>query len=247
MNKEDIINKEIPRHVAIIMDGNGRWAKQKGEDRVFGHINGVNAIRNVLEASIDIGVKYLTLYAFSTENWDRPKEEVDALMNLLVKTLLEEVQELNKNGVRLNVIGNLEQLPQKAQDLLKRSLDLTQANSKITLTLALSYSARWEIMNAAKKLAIKVKEGSLQSDDINEEIFSNELTTIGMPDPELLIRTSGEQRISNYLLWQLAYAEFYFTNELWPDFNQESFFKAIAEYQIRERRFGKISEQIQHD
>lgn len=229
------------------MDGNGRWAKQKGENRVFGHMNGVNSIRNVLKASIEIGVEYLTLYAFSTENWDRPKEEVDALMNLLVKSLLEEVEELNRNGVRLNVIGNLEQLPENAQKLLKKSLDLTSKNSKITLTLALSYSARWEIVNAAKKLAKKVNEGVILSEEIDEDNFSEELTTKGIPDPEFLIRTSGEQRISNFLLWQLAYAEFYFTEELWPDFNKESFYKAIANYQSRERRFGKTSEQVQHD
>jgi undecaprenyl diphosphate synthase len=229
------------------MDGNGRWAKQKGEDRVFGHINGVNAIRNVLEAAIELGVSYLTLYAFSTENWERPKEEVDALMHLLVKTLLEEVEELNNNGVKLNVIGNIDQLPENAQNLLKKSLDLTKSNSKITLTLALSYSARWEIVNAAKKLFDKVTKGELSVDKISECDFANELTTYNMPDPEFLIRTSGEQRISNYLLWQLAYAEFYFTEELWPDFDQESFFKAIADYQGRERRFGKISEQVQHD
>ncbi len=244
MNKEDLKNKDIPSHVAIIMDGNGRWAKQKGEDRVFGHMNGVNAIRNVLEAAIDLGVEYLTLYAFSTENWDRPKEEVDALMNLLVKTLLEEIEELKSNGVRLNVIGNLDLLPLKAQDLLKKSLSITEKNTKINLTLALSYSARWEIANAAKKIAQKVVQGTIDVEDIDETLFSNELTTKGMPDPQLLIRTSGELRISNFLVWQLAYAEFYFTDELWPDFNQNSFFKAIANYQCRERRFGKISEQI---
>lgn len=244
MNKEDLKNKDIPSHVAIIMDGNGRWAKQKGEDRVFGHMNGVNAIRNVLEAAIDLGVEYLTLYAFSTENWDRPKEEVDALMNLLVKTLLEEIEELKSNGVRLNVIGNLDLLPLKAQELLKKSLSITEKNTKINLTLALSYSARWEITNAAKKIAEKVLKGAVNIEDIDETLFSNELTTKGMPDPELLIRTSGELRISNFLVWQLAYAEFYFTDELWPDFNQHSFFKAIANYQSRERRFGKISEQI---
>jgi undecaprenyl diphosphate synthase len=229
------------------MDGNGRWAKQKGEDRVFGHMNGVNAIRNVLEAAIELGVGYLTLYAFSTENWERPQEEVDALMHLLVKTLLEEVEELNSNGVRLNVIGNIDQLPENAQKLLKKSLDLTKSNSKITLTLALSYSARWEIVNAAKKLINKAMKGELLAEELNEYDFAKELTTYDMPDPEFLIRTSGEQRISNYLLWQLAYAEFYFTEELWPDFDQESFYKAIAEYQGRERRFGKISEQVQHD
>lgn len=247
MNKEDLIQNKIPKHVAIIMDGNGRWAKQKGEDRVFGHMNGVNAIRNVLEAAIELGVGYLTLYAFSTENWERPQEEVDALMHLLVKTLLEEVEELNSNGVRLNVIGNIDQLPENAQKLLKKSLDLTKSNSKITLTLALSYSARWEIVNAAKKLINKAIKGELLAEELNEYDFAKELTTYDMPDPEFLIRTSGEQRISNYLLWQLAYAEFYFTEELWPDFDQESFYKAIAEYQGRERRFGKISEQVQHD
>ena len=229
------------------MDGNGRWAKQKGEDRVFGHMNGVNAIRNVLEAAIELGVGYLTLYAFSTENWERPQEEVDALMHLLVKTLLEEVEELNSNGVRLNVIGNIDQLPENAQKLLKKSLDLTKSNSKITLTLALSYSARWEIVNAAKKLINKAMKGELSAEELNECDFAKELTTYDMPDPEFLIRTSGEQRISNYWLWQLAYAEFYFTEELWPDFDQESFYKAIAEYQGRERRFGKISEQIENE
>lgn len=238
------MQNNIPKHVAIIMDGNGRWAKRRGEDRVFGHINGVNAIRNVLKASIELGVDYLTLYAFSTENWDRPKEEVEALMNLLVKSLLEEVKELNGNGVRLNVIGNLAQLPENAQKLLKKSLDLTSNNSKITLTLALSYSARWEIVNAAKILAKKLEKGIIDEEEINESNFAEELTTKGIPDPDLLIRTSGEQRVSNFLLWQLAYSEFYFTEELWPDFNQESFYKAIAVYQNRERRFGKTSEQI---
>jgi undecaprenyl diphosphate synthase len=247
VNKEELAHKEIPNHVAIIMDGNGRWAKMKGQDRVFGHMNGVSSIRNVLKAAIEIGVNYLTLYAFSTENWDRPKNEVDALMNLLVKSLLEEVEELNKNGVRLNAIGDLEQLPIKAQDLLKKSIDLTRDNSNITLTLALSYSARWEILNAAKKIAEKVKDGSLNSKEINEQLFSSELTTSSIPDPELLIRTSGEHRISNFLLWQLAYAEFYFTDELWPDFDKQSFYKAIANYQLRERRFGKISEQVENE
>jgi undecaprenyl diphosphate synthase len=247
LNKDEIKQNKIPSHVAIIMDGNGRWAKQKGEDRVFGHMHGVSAIRNVLEAAIELNVQYLTLYAFSTENWDRPKEEVDALMHLLVKTLLEEVEELNRNGVRLNVIGNLDQLPENAQKLLKKSLDLTKSNSKITLTLALSYSARWEIVNASKKLIDKVSKGIISVDEIDECDFAKELTTSNIPDPEFLIRTSGEQRISNFLLWQLAYSEFYFTNELWPDFNQDSFYKAIADYQGRERRFGKISEQIQHD
>lgn len=244
MNKEELDLKNIPLHVAIIMDGNGRWAKKHGEDRVFGHISGVKSIRNVLEAALEIGVKYLTLYAFSTENWDRPKEEVDALMNLLVKTLLDEVDELNKNGVRLKAIGNLEKLPKKARELLNQSFDRTKMNDKITLTLALSYSSKWEITKAAQKLAEKVHHGELSPKNITETTIESVLTTKGMPDPELLIRTSGELRISNFLLWQLAYAEFYFTDELWPDFNKESFFKAIYDYQSRERRFGKISEQI---
>ena len=244
MNKEKLDLNNIPEHVAIIMDGNGRWAKKHGEDRVFGHISGVKSIRNVLEAALEIGVKYLTLYAFSTENWDRPKEEVDALMNLLVKTLLDEVDELNKNGVRLKAIGNLDKLPENAIDLLNQSFERTKMNNKITLTLALSYSSKWEITNAAQKLAEKVKKGDFLPEQITETAMENALTTKGMPNPELLIRTSGELRVSNFLLWQLAYAEFYFTDELWPDFNKESFFNAIADYQNRERRFGKISEQI---
>ena len=244
MNKEKLDLNNIPEHVAIIMDGNGRWAKKHGEDRVFGHISGVKSIRNVLEAALEIGVKYLTLYAFSTENWDRPKEEVDALMNLLVKTLLDEVDELNKNGVRLKAIGNLDKLPENAIDLLNQSFERTKMNNKITLTLALSYSSKWEITNAAQKLAEKVKNGDILPEQITETAMENALTTKGMPNPELLIRTSGELRVSNFLLWQLAYAEFYFTDELWPDFNKESFFNAIADYQNRERRFGKISEQI---
>ena len=244
MNKEKLDLNNIPEHVAIIMDGNGRWAKKHGEDRVFGHISGVKSIRNVLEAALEIGVKYLTLYAFSTENWDRPKEEVDALMNLLVKTLLDEVDELNKNGVRLKAIGNLDKLPENAIDLLNQSFERTKMNNKITLTLALSYSSKWEITNAAQKLAEKVKNGDILPEQITETAMENALTTKGMPNPELLIRTSGELRVSNFLLWQLAYAEFYFTDELWPDFNKESFFNAIADYQNSERRFGKISEQI---
>ena len=226
------------------MDGNGRWAKRRGQDRVFGHINGVQSIRNVLEAAIEIGVKNLTLYAFSTENWDRPKQEVDALMNLLVKTLLDEVEELNKNGVRLNAIGNLEKLPGNAIELLNQSFEKTRMNDKITLTLALSYSSKWEITNAARNIADKVLKGELLPEQINEATMDEALNTSDLPDPELLIRTSGELRISNFLLWQLAYAEFYFTDELWPDFDKESFYKAIIHYQNRERRFGKISEQI---
>jgi len=244
VNKQKPAINNIPKHVAIIMDGNGRWAKKRGQDRVFGHINGVQSIRNVLEAAMEIGVKYLTLYAFSAENWDRPKEEVDALMSLLVKTLLDEVEELGKNGVRLSAIGNLEMLPDNAIELLNQSFENTQMNDKITLTLALSYSSKWEITDAARKLAVKVQKGELLPEQITEETMDAALNTNDLPDPELLIRTSGELRISNFLLWQLAYAEFYFTDELWPDFNKESFFKAIKHYQSRERRFGKISEQI---
>jgi len=244
LNKEELDLNNIPKHVAIIMDGNGRWAKQRDEDRVFGHINGVKSIREVLEAAMEIGVKNLTLYAFSTENWGRPKEEVDALMSLLVKTLVDEVEELNKNGVRLSGIGNLNKLPVDAVKMLNESFDKTKLNDKINLTLALSYSSKQEITDAARSLAEDVKNGVLSAEDITEEKFEEKLNTNNLPDPELLIRTSGELRISNFLLWQLAYSEFYFTEELWPDFNKESFIKAILHFQNRERRFGKTSEQL---
>jgi undecaprenyl diphosphate synthase len=239
------INKNnIPQHVAIIMDGNGRWAKQQGEDRIFGHHEGVNSVRDVVEACGEVGVKYLTLYAFSTENWNRPKEEVDALMELLVSTISAEAANLHKKGVRLQVIGDIQSLPQSCQKELHESMELTSKNNAVTLVLALSYSSKWEITEAVKRLAKQVEEGKLKSSDISSRLIEENLNTSQFPDPELMIRTSGEHRISNFLLWQLAYAEFYFTDVLWPDFRKDEFYKAIIAYQNRERRFGKTSEQI---
>lgn len=241
-NKIDISN--VPSHVAIIMDGNGRWAKQQGENRVFGHHEGVNSVREIVEACGEIGVKYLTLYAFSTENWNRPKEEVDALMELLVATIAMETPNLNSKGVKLRAIGDIASLPQSCQEELKNSMDITAGNSKVTLILALSYSSKWEITTAVQKIAKQVESGSIKPEQINAELISNNLSTREYPDPELMIRTSGEHRISNFLLWQLAYAEFYFTEVLWPDFRKNEFFKAIYAYQNRERRFGMTSEQL---
>jgi undecaprenyl diphosphate synthase len=239
------INKDkVPQHVAIIMDGNGRWAKQQGEDRIFGHHEGVNSVREIVEACAEIGVKYLTLYAFSTENWNRPKEEVDALMELLVATISLETPQLNKNGVKLEAIGNLGSLPESCFNELQQSIDITRSNTRLTLILALSYSSKWEITNATKEIAKKVKEGNLDLNAIDENTIAGYLCTTKYPDPELMIRTSGEHRISNFLLWQLAYSEFYFTDTLWPDFRKKDFFDAIISYQQRERRFGKTSEQI---
>lgn len=233
----------IPKHVAIIMDGNGRWAKSQGKDRIFGHFNGVEAVRASLKAATKAGVKYLTLYAFSTENWNRPKEEVEALMNLLVQTIMGEIEELDKNEVRLHTIGNIDNLPASCQAELEKGMERTKHNSKINLILALSYSSRWEIGNAIKQI---VSEG-IEEEEITDELISSYLTTSAFPDPELLIRTSGEIRISNFLLWQIAYSELYFTETLWPDFSEEDFFKALVDYQSRERRFGKISEQLIND
>jgi undecaprenyl diphosphate synthase len=239
------LNKDkVPQHIAIIMDGNGRWAKQQGEDRIFGHHEGVNSVREIVEAAAEVGVKYLTLYAFSTENWNRPKEEVDALMELLVATISLETPQLNKNGVKLEAIGNLDSLPKSCYEELQQSIDITKNNTRLTLVLALSYSSKWEITNAVKQIANQVKDGKLAVNDINENSISSFLCTTKYPDPELMIRTSGEHRISNFLLWQLAYAEFYFTDTLWPDFRKAEFFEAIKSYQSRERRFGKTSEQI---
>jgi undecaprenyl diphosphate synthase len=239
------INKEnIPKHIAIIMDGNGRWAKQQGENRIFGHHEGVNSVREIVEAGAEIGVKYLTLYAFSTENWNRPKEEVDALMELLVATISSETPQLNKNGVKLEAIGDLQSLPVDCYNELQEAIKATEKNTRITLVLALSYSSKWEILNAVKQIALRVEKGQLTPDAITEETISGFLCTKNYPDPELMIRTSGEHRISNFLLWQLAYAEFYFTDTLWPDFRKNDFFNAIIYYQGRERRFGKTSEQI---
>jgi len=242
--KETIDRSRLPQHIAIIMDGNGRWAKEKGKLRVFGHQNGVKAVRDTVEGAVEIGIKYLTLYAFSTENWNRPKLEVSALMELLVNTLNKETKTLMKNGVRLQAIGDLKQLPRKCYDGLLEVIEKTSGNTNSTLTLALSYSARWEITEAARQLARQVQTGSIQPDEIDEQLFEQHLSTRGMPDPELMIRTSGEQRISNYLLWQLAYSELYFTSKMWPEFRRADLFEAICAYQKRERRFGRTSEQL---
>ena len=243
---KDIVldNNRIPKHVAVIMDGNGRWAQQKGEMRIFGHTNGVNSVREALTAAGEIGVEYLTLYAFSTENWNRPKEEIAALMDLLVQSIYNEVDELNKNGVRLRTIGDVDILPSSCQTALKDAIERTKNNNRVTLILALSYSSRWEISKAVQKMANQVIKGKLNPDAINEELISSYLSTADYPDPELLIRTSGENRVSNFLMWQMAYTELYFTETLWPDFKKEHFYKAIQDYQSRERRFGKTSEQI---
>ncbi len=239
------INKDkVPQHVAIIMDGNGRWAKQQGEDRIFGHHEGVNSVREIVEAAAEAGVKYLTLYAFSTENWNRPKDEVDALMELLVATISIETPQLHKNKVKLEAIGNLKSLPPACLNELQESINTTKNNTGLILVLALSYSSKWEITNSVKEIAAQVAEGKLKPNDITEETISSLLCTTKYPDPELMIRTSGEHRISNFLLWQLAYAEFYFTDKLWPDFRKDDFYEAIRSYQLRERRFGKTSEQI---
>lgn len=229
------------------MDGNGRWAKQHGEDRIFGHHEGVNSVREIVEACGEIGVKFLTLYAFSTENWNRPKEEVDALMELLVSTISMETPNLHKKGVKLDVIGDIQSLPASCQKELQESIDLTAQNTTVTLVLALSYSSKWEITDAVKKIARRIESGELKSGDITSRLIDENLNTKNIPDPELMIRTSGEHRISNFLLWQLAYSEFYFTDVLWPDFRKDEFYKAIISYQNRERRFGKTSEQITHN
>lgn len=242
--KDQIKSDNLPEHVAIIMDGNGRWARQRGEVRTFGHENGVLAVREATEAAAELGISFLTLYAFSTENWNRPKEEVDALMSLLVRTINQETETLNKNNIRLWAIGDLDSLHAECYEELMGSIRSTAGNEGMTLILALSYSARWEIIKACREIAILVKSGKLEAEVINEEIVADHLTTRGIPDPSLLIRTSGETRISNFLLWQIAYSELYFTGKLWPDFRKEDFYEAIIDYQARERRFGKISEQL---
>ena len=242
--KEQIDLTRLPEHIAIIMDGNGRWAKNQGKFRVFGHENGVLSVKDIVEACADIGIKYLTIYTFSTENWNRPKEEVNALMEIFISTINQETPRLTKNNIRLNAIGDIASLPQKCIDDLKDAMEKTAGNTRCTLTLALSYSAKWEITEAAKRLAQQVVDQKLDINNIKESDFAAQLTTKDMPDPELMIRTSGEHRISNFLLWQMAYTELYFTETLWPDFRQEHLFEAIVDYQKRERRFGKISEQL---
>ena len=242
--KAQIDRNRLPRHIAVIMDGNGRWAKKKGQPRVFGHRNGVKAVRETTEAAAELGVEYLTLYAFSTENWGRPKLEVRALMTLLVETIHREVNTLMENNIRLHAIGDLSKLPQKSYQALQEGIAQTKNNTRSTLVLALNYSAKWEIMQAVKGIAQQVRAGQLEPDHISETDFANALATKGMPDPELLIRTSGETRLSNFLLWQVAYSELYFTPTFWPDFRKEHFYQAIIDYQRRERRFGKTSEQV---
>ncbi len=242
--KENIDFNKLPRHIAVIMDGNGRWAKKKGARRIFGHRNAVQAVRDVTECCAELGVSYLTLYAFSTENWSRPKEEVDGLMELLVNTLKQEVGTLMDNQVKLMTIGDTSHLPPNCQKNLEWAINETKDNTRVTLILALSYSGRWEIVEAAKKLAEDIQTGKLQVSEINEAGFANYLKTSGIPDPELLIRTSGELRISNFLLWQIAYTELFITPTLWPDFTKENLYEAVWSYQQRERRFGKTSEQL---
>lgn len=245
MSLEQSIDKQnLPSHIAIIMDGNGRWAKEKGEDRLFGHLNGVESVRNIVEAAAELGVQHLTLYAFSTENWNRPQDEVSGLMELLVDTIKKEVPTLNKNNIKLHVIGDLEMLPLSARNEMQEALNETAGNTGLQLIMALSYSSRWEMVQAFKAIAVKVKEGGLQPNGISEETIQQHLCTAPFPDPELMIRTSGEFRISNFLLYQLAYTELYFTNTLWPDFRKENLYEAIVNYQQRERRFGKTGEQV---
>mgnify|MGYP000968328662 CR=1 FL=1 len=242
--KDQINSEKVPQHIAIIMDGKGRWAKQKGENRIYGHYEGVNSVRSVVEAAGEIGVKFITLYAFSTENWNRPKEEVDALMELLVSTISMETPELNKKNVRLQTIGNIDSLPPSCIEELNESIEITSKNTGLTLVLALSYSSKWEIINAIKQIATDVKNNELAIDSISEKSIEQYLCTKNIPDPELMIRTSGEHRVSNFLLWQLAYTEFYFTDKLWPDFRKDDLFEAVINFQNRERRFGKTSEQL---
>lgn len=241
---DHIDGSKLPEHVAVIMDGNGRWAKQHGKPRIFGHKNGVKSVREVTEAAAELGVKYLTLYAFSTENWNRPALEVNALMHLLVETVKGELKTLNKNSIKLNAIGDLKKLPSKTYEALMQGIADTQHNSRMTLTLALNYSSRWEISEAIKQIASEVKSGDLELEAITPDLISTHMTTHDLPDPELLIRTSGEHRVSNYLLWQIAYTEFYFTDIFWPEFRKKHFHQAILDYQLRERRFGKTSEQL---
>lgn len=242
--KDKIDMSRLPSHIAIIMDGNGRWAKEQGHDRLFGHLHGVESVRNIVEGCAELGIGYLTLYAFSTENWDRPEDEVTGLMELLVDTIRQEVPTLNKNNISLHVIGDTNMLPANAQRELNEAIRETSSNTGLKLVMALSYSSRWEITDAVKKLAIDVKDGKLTVDAINQEKFEQYLCTKGIPDPELMIRTSGEQRISNFLLYQLAYSELYFTETRWPDFRKKNLYEALIDYQGRERRFGKTSEQL---
>lgn len=241
---EQINPNQLPKHIAIIMDGNGRWAKEKGKERLYGHFHGVESVRDIVEGCAELGISFLTLYAFSTENWDRPTDEVDGLMNLLCETINKETPTLNKNKIRLAVIGCTDRLPDHAQQQLQQAIDATAANTGLTLVMALSYSGRWDIQNAVRNIAQKVEKGLIQADDVNEKLIQDNLSTANIPDPELMIRTSGEYRISNFLLYQLAYAELVFTPVLWPDFRKQHLYEAIIDFQNRERRFGKTSAQV---
>jgi undecaprenyl diphosphate synthase len=241
---EQIEKSRLPKHIAIIMDGNGRWAKEHGKDRLFGHFHGVESVRNIVEGCAELGIDYLTLYAFSTENWDRPEYEVVGLMELLVTTIRDEVDSLKKNNIKLHVIGDLSLLPAYAKKALQEALDITSTNTGLNLIMALSYSGRWELLNAVKNIAWEVKNGNIRVEEIDQDTLQQFLCTSAFPDPELMIRTSGEFRISNFLLYQLAYAELYFTNVRWPEFRKNNLYEAILDYQKRERRFGKISEQV---
>jgi undecaprenyl diphosphate synthase len=242
--KDKINIDKLPVHVAVIMDGNGRWARRRGQDRIFGHHQGVKAVRKVIEAAAELGIQYLTLYAFSTENWNRPDDEVSALMDIMVESLNNETETLLENNISITVIGDLSRLSEKVRTRLRETIRLTERGTRLKLVVALSYSSRWEISEACRKIARSVKKGLLNADNITEDTVSENLETSGIPDPELMIRTSGEKRISNFLLWQLAYTELYFTEKLWPDFGKEDFYKAVADFQKRERRYGKTSEQI---
>jgi len=242
--KASIDLNHLPKHIAIIMDGNGRWAQEQGQDRLYGHFHGVESVRNIVEGCAELGIGYLTLYAFSTENWDRPEYEVTGLMELLVDTIRKEVETLNKNNIRLHVIGDMKMLPDYAQQELNEALSLTAANTGLNLVMALSYSSRWELVNAVKNIAVDVKAGKIDPAAITQDTLQQYLTTSNFPDPELMIRTSGEYRISNFLLYQLAYAELYFTDVRWPDFRKEKLYEAIVDFQKRERRFGKTSQQV---
>ncbi len=242
--KQHIDKARLPRHVALIMDGNGRWATQRGKERIFGHENGVEAVRDTVKAAAEIGIQHLTFFAFSTENWCRPHIEVQTLMDLLVEAIRNETQELNDNGVRLHAIGDLASLPQNCRETLEEAIATTAHNTRLHVTVALSYSARWEIVNAARKIAQKVADRTIRPDQVDEELFTSVMETADFPDPDLLIRTSGELRLSNFLLWQLAYAELYFTPVYWPDFRKQHLFQAVIDYQRRERRFGKVKAEV---
>jgi undecaprenyl diphosphate synthase len=242
--REQIDSNKLPSHVAIIMDGNGRWAHQRGLDRIFGHQQGVNAVREIIETAAELGIGFLTLYAFSTENWGRPDEEVSALMGIMIQSLSNETETLLKNNIRLRAIGDIDRLANNVRDRLNETIALTSPATGLNLVIAISYSSRWEIAAAVRKIAIEAKKGVINPDSFTEEDFAKYLTTAGIPDPELIIRTSGELRISNFLLWQAAYSEFYFTEKLWPDFGKDDFYTAIIDFQKRERRFGKTSEQV---